>query len=49
MPYSKPLGRTKEAIEIIRAALRREVLEYDGKSFQLPAARRARAPASASR
>ncbi len=36
MPYSKPLGRTKEAIEIIRAALRREVIEYDGKSFHLP-------------
>ena len=36
VPYSKPLGRTKEAIEIIRAALRREVVEYDGTSFQLP-------------
>jgi F420-dependent oxidoreductase-like protein len=36
MPYSKPLGRTREAIEIIRAAMRREKLEYDGKSFQLP-------------
>jgi F420-dependent oxidoreductase-like protein len=36
MPYSKPLGRTKEAIEIIRAALRREVIQYDGKSFHLP-------------
>ncbi len=36
VPYSRPLGRTKEAIEIIRAALRREVVEYDGKSFQLP-------------
>ena len=35
-PYSKPLGRTREAIEIIRAALRREVIEYSGKSFQLP-------------
>jgi F420-dependent oxidoreductase-like protein len=36
MPYSKPLGRTKEAIEIIRAALRRERIEYDGKVFSLP-------------
>ena len=36
MPYSKPLGRTKEAIEIIRAALRREVIEHEGKSFRLP-------------
>jgi F420-dependent oxidoreductase-like protein len=36
LPYSRPLGRTKEAIEIIRAALRREVIEYHGRSFQLP-------------
>jgi len=36
MPYSKPLGRTRETIDIVRAALRREKLEYDGKSFQLP-------------
>src|SRR3954471_4857619 len=36
MPYSKPLGRTREAIEIIRAAMRREKLEFQGKSFTLP-------------
>ena len=36
MPYSKPLGRTREAIEIIRAALRREVVEHSGPSFELP-------------
>ena len=36
LPYSKPLGRTKETIEIVRAALRREVIEYHGKSFELP-------------
>ncbi len=36
MPYSKPLGRTREAIEIIRAALRREKLQFQGKSFTLP-------------
>jgi F420-dependent oxidoreductase-like protein len=36
LPYSKPLGRTREAIEIIRAALRREKLEFQGKSFTLP-------------
>lgn len=36
MPYTRPLGRTREAIEIIRAAMRRERLEYDGKSFHLP-------------
>ena len=48
MPYSKPLGRTREAIEIIRAAMRREKLEFEGKSFSCPC-RRTRAPASASR
>ncbi|WP_432975310.1 LLM class F420-dependent oxidoreductase [Dactylosporangium sp. CA-233914] len=36
MPYAKPLGRTKEAIDIIRAALRREVINYHGRSFDLP-------------
>jgi F420-dependent oxidoreductase-like protein len=36
MPYAKPLGRTKETIEIIRLALRREVIEYHGHSFELP-------------
>ena len=36
MAYSKPIGRTKEAIEIIRAAIRREVVEHDGPSFTLP-------------
>lgn len=36
MPYVKPLGRTKETIDIIRAALRREVIEYRGRTFDLP-------------
>jgi F420-dependent oxidoreductase-like protein len=36
MPYSKPLGRTRETIEIVRAAMRREKLEFQGKSFTLP-------------
>ena len=36
LPYSKPLGRTREAIEIIRSALRREKLEFEGRSFTLP-------------
>ena len=36
MPYSKPLTRTKEAIEVIRAALRREVVEYHGRTIELP-------------
>jgi F420-dependent oxidoreductase-like protein len=36
LPYDKPLGRTREVVEIVRAALRRERLEYDGKIFHLP-------------
>ncbi|HEY0774402.1 MAG TPA: LLM class F420-dependent oxidoreductase, partial [Nocardioidaceae bacterium] len=36
LPYDKPLGRTREVVEIIRAALRRERLEYHGKVFTLP-------------
>ncbi|SDS39117.1 probable F420-dependent oxidoreductase, Rv3520c family [Nocardioides scoriae] len=36
MPYDRPLGRTREAIEIVRSALRREVVRHDGRSFTLP-------------
>jgi F420-dependent oxidoreductase-like protein len=36
LPYDKPLGRTREVVDIVRAALRRERLEYDGKIFHLP-------------
>jgi F420-dependent oxidoreductase-like protein len=36
MAYDKPLTRTREVIEIVRAGLRREPLEYDGRVFQLP-------------
>ncbi|MCW2850548.1 MAG: luciferase family protein [Nocardioides sp.] len=35
MPYDKPLGRTREVIEIIRMGLRREALVSDG-IFKLP-------------
>jgi F420-dependent oxidoreductase-like protein len=35
MPYEKPLGRTREVIEIIRMGLRRESLVHDG-IFTLP-------------
>jgi F420-dependent oxidoreductase-like protein len=34
--YDKPLVRTREVIEIVRAALRRETLNYDGRVFHLP-------------
>src|ERR671932_748688 len=36
LPYDKPLGRTREVVEIVRAALRRETLSYEGKVFTLP-------------
>jgi F420-dependent oxidoreductase-like protein len=36
MPYERPLGRTREVVDIVRAALRRERLEYDGAVFHLP-------------
>src|SRR6478735_8284609 len=36
VPYDKPLGRTRELIEILRKGLRRETLSYDGKIFTLP-------------
>ena len=38
MPYDKPLGRTREVIEIIRMGLRREPLVHDGiVTLPLPA------------
>ncbi len=36
VPYARPVARTKEVVEIVRAALRREPVEHDGPSFQLP-------------
>ncbi|HLN78889.1 MAG TPA: LLM class F420-dependent oxidoreductase [Nocardioidaceae bacterium] len=36
LPYEKPLTRTREVVEIIRAMLRRETIEYHGKVFDLP-------------
>ena len=35
LPYSQPLARTREVVDIVRAALRREPLESDG-IFTLP-------------
>jgi F420-dependent oxidoreductase-like protein len=35
-PFGKPLARTREYIEIVRAALRREVLEYHGEHYEIP-------------
>ena len=36
VPYEKPLTRTREVVEIVRAALRRETIDYHGKVFDLP-------------
>jgi len=36
VPYDKPLSRTREIVEIVRAAVRRETLRYDGRIFHLP-------------
>ena len=34
--FAKPLGRTREYVDIVRRALTRERLRYDGEHFQLP-------------
>ncbi len=34
--FDKPLGRTREYVEIVRKALRRETLQYEGEHFTLP-------------
>jgi F420-dependent oxidoreductase-like protein len=36
VPYARPVGRTKEVVEIMRAALRRERVEHDGPSVAVP-------------
>jgi len=36
MPYERPLGRTREVIQILRQGLRRETLVHDGGIFTLP-------------
>ena len=35
-PWGKPLGKTREYIEIVRAALRREVVEHAGEHYRIP-------------
>jgi F420-dependent oxidoreductase-like protein len=34
--WGKPLGKTREYIEIVRAALRRDVVEHHGEHYQIP-------------
>ena len=35
-PWGKPLGKTREYVEIVRAALRRETIEYEGEHYTVP-------------
>jgi len=34
--WGKPLGKTREYVEIVRAALRRDVVEHDGEHYTIP-------------
>src|SRR6476469_10363511 len=36
LAYDKPLTRTREVVDIVRAALRRETLQHNGTVFKLP-------------
>lgn len=36
LPYHRPLGRTREVIEVVRQGLRREPLEHQGRDITLP-------------
>jgi F420-dependent oxidoreductase-like protein len=35
-PWGKPLGKTREYVEIVRAALRREVVGHAGEHYRIP-------------
>ena len=35
-PFGKPLGRTREYVEIVRAAIRRELVEHQGAHYEIP-------------
>jgi F420-dependent oxidoreductase-like protein len=35
-PWGKPLGKTREYVEIVRAALRREVVAHEGDHYRIP-------------
>jgi F420-dependent oxidoreductase-like protein len=35
-PWGKPLGKTREYIEIVRTALRREAVEHHGEHYRIP-------------
>jgi F420-dependent oxidoreductase-like protein len=35
-PWGKPLGKTREYVEIVRAALSRQLVEHDGEHYKIP-------------
>ena len=35
-PFGAPLGRTREYVEIVRAAIRRDLLEHEGAHYEIP-------------
>ena len=35
-PWGKPLGKTREYVEIVRTALRRELVEHHGEHYDIP-------------
>lgn len=35
-PYRQPLARTREYVEILRAAMRRDVVQHTGRHYQVP-------------
>lgn len=36
LPYERPVARTREVIDVVRAVLRREVVRYDGTAVTIP-------------
>jgi F420-dependent oxidoreductase-like protein len=36
VPYDKPLGRTREIVDVVRAMIRRETIDHHGKIFDIP-------------
>ncbi|MGH3365782.1 MAG: LLM class F420-dependent oxidoreductase [Nocardioidaceae bacterium] len=36
VPFTRPLGRTREFVDIVRLALAREAVRYEGRDFTLP-------------
>src|SRR5579862_2587857 len=35
-PWGQPLGKTREYVEIVRSALRRELVEHEGEHYRIP-------------